>query len=247
MLSLCATDQAEARQRRGLRSRAKHTVSRAVTASRRAVNTAGEVVRGCVGGNCGISRSEPVEKVYRENAVMPFTVKPGCDNPDCTCIDCNCEDCQCGKEGKFTAPAEEDSADTTGSEAVLVNEINRYRAEHGKPPVMVDSTLMQVCRERVRFLDRGNPHRSRRWGSEESHARRYHNWQHVGGVVAGAKWSDGSEVEPASAVDGWKKSDGHAKTILGLANHNDRWQDRGYDRIGVARGPGYYIAILAKG
>ena len=244
LASLVVTDSADARGR--LRGRLRRPVERTAQAARNTVEAGRNVVRGCVGGSCS----------------TPTRQSNGCDNPNCDCVNCQCEDCDCNsaprkepapgttdhldpKTMEFFPHADE-AADVSEVEQRVIASLNRLRAKHGRPALIVDPILMKVCRERVRSLSPTNPHHSHVFGSEMSHASRYAEWRTLGGVVAGAKWSDGSPVTPESAVDGWRQSDGHRMTILGFANINDAWHDRKYDRVGVGVGPRYYVAIAAK-
>ncbi len=105
---------------------------------------------------------------------------------------------------------------------------------------------MQVCHERVDTLQSGNPHLSPQYGWAPQHAARYANWLGVNDVVAAGFWSDGSKASPESSVDGWRQSDGHLRCILGQSNINDRWVEQGYDRVGVACGRKFDLAVFGR-
>lgn len=129
-------------------------------------------------------------------------------------------------------------------ESRLLAGINRLRRARGKTPIAADPVLMRVCRERVNNLFGGDPHTSGRYGGAERHAARYASWADINDVVAAGNWSDGSRASPESSVEAWRNSDGHLRCILGQHNVNDRWVNEGYDRVGVARGRQFDVAVF---
>lgn len=137
------------------------------------------------------------------------------------------------------------TADLSPDESRLFAGLNSLRASRGKPPVEVDPALEQVAREQLSD-PRYTPHHSPRYGSSAQHAARYAKFTSVNDVVSAGQWSDGSRCTPEQSCDAWRQSPGHLRCILGQSNINDRWIDEGYDRVGVARGPKFDLAVFGR-
>lgn len=146
------------------------------------------------------------------------------------------------------APTSKDAAkgaSLSPDEGRILVALNQLRAANGRPPVVADPVLMQVASEQLSDPSY-SPHNSPRYGSSAQHAARYASFASVNDVVASSHWSDGSVASPESSVDGWRQSPGHLRCILGQSNINNRWIDQGFDRVGIARGGRFDLAVFGR-
>lgn len=123
----------------------------------------------------------------------------------------------------------------TKQEVRLVEAVNEYREERGLEPLKVDPTLMRVARDSA-------PHFSHqingKWCWHRAKEAGFSGW-------ATDDLANGYPT-PEDAVEGWSTSHGHARQMRGYFNMNGRWQNYGFNRIGVGISGRKYCAVFGR-
>jgi uncharacterized protein YkwD len=114
--------------------------------------------------------------------------------------------------------------------------INDYRAGRHLLPLVADPLLERVARQRVGVFDH---HAFGRWSWEQAHAEGFR------GPVTD-NLAQGYADDPADAVNGWARSDGHARQMRGFTSLNNQWIDRKFTLCGVAHQGQNVIAVFGR-
>lgn len=134
----------------------------------------------------------------------------------------------------FVAPAKAEYR--TETEEKMVAAINQYRTTYKLPPLEVDPILMRVARDRAPYFTHRH---DGRWMWDE--AKRYGFKGFATDNLAQGY------LTPKDAVRGWETSPmGHAMQMRGYFRMNGKWENRRFDRVGVARQGKNWIAIFGK-
>jgi len=147
-----------------------------------------------------------------------------------------------------TAPVEK-GASLSVPETELVNALNDYRRAHGLAEFRVDPILQRLARRRVTRIDvrYANDH----YGTQPFNHHAFGQWPDEAAKSAGFN-GDATEDLTMGAptatecVDGWDRSYGHKQAMLGKVSINDRWVDKKFNLVGVARQGDNYIAMFGR-
>ncbi len=141
------------------------------------------------------------------------------------------------------------SSALTANETRLVNAINAYRARFSLPPLAVDPQLMATARDRAPYATEASSHKvNGLWPWEDA---RRHGFD--GFATENLAWGCTSPEEAVGTPTsgGWGDSRpghtvGHDLQMRGQFKSNGRFEDRHFDRVGVAIRGTTYVAFFGK-
>ena len=150
----------------------------------------------------------------------------------------------------------------TANERALYDMINRYRAEHGLPPVPASRSLTVVAQAHVADLQANHPDdgdcNMHSWSAKgkwtpvcytPDHAQASGMWNKPkeltsypgnGYEIAYGSW--GASADPQGALDGWKSSSGHNAVIV----NSGSWSDDRWQALGIGMSESYAVAWFGK-
>lgn len=116
------------------------------------------------------------------------------------------------------------STKVTPAEQATIDAVNDYRKKYRLPPMKADPILMAVAKARVKTF----AHRQPPYGWSWEHAAKW-GFQGTCADNLAKGYDDGPD-----AVAGWSRDVGHARQMRGYFKLNGQWEDRHFDKIGVA-------------